>query len=52
MIRYDEKESERDRKKGRKKRRKKKGSSCTMKAVVLKLTDMIGVVGRLRTKHD
>lgn len=27
-------------------------SRCTMKVVVLKLKDMIGVVGRLRTKHD
>lgn len=30
----------------------KKASRCTMKVVVLKLKDMIGVVGRLRTKHD
>lgn len=33
-------------------KRKKKVSPCTMKAIVPELEDMIGVVGRLRTKHD
>lgn len=33
-------------------KRKKKVSPCTMKAIVPEHKDMIGVVGRLRTKHD